>query len=123
MPQLDFRQAMRVMAAIGIHAMAACSAHARRHEFAIRAACGAPPGDLIGRELATELWPVPAGVAGGLVAAIAARSLGGMLYSIAPSDGRTSVSVATALVAIACVAIAVPAARAGRTDRAVLRRS
>lgn len=57
------------------------------------------------------------------LARFVADSLGGVLFSIRPSDGSTYVSVAVALVALALIATCVPAIRAGRADPATLLRA
>jgi len=119
-----FGQVALLLAAIGVYAIAAFSAAARRRELAIRSAFGASRGDLVRLVLAGEMRPVVIGVAAGLAGArFVAQSLGAVLFSVSPSDGPTYASVAAALVALALVATYVPALRAGRADPAELLRS
>jgi putative ABC transport system permease protein len=119
-----FGQVALVLAAVGVYAIAASSAGARRRELAIRSAFGASSNDLVRLMLLAEMPPVLFGVAGGLlVALLVARSLGGLLFSVGPTDGVTYVAVALALLALAFVATWIPAARAGRTDPAELLRT
>jgi putative ABC transport system permease protein len=119
-----FGQVALVLAAVGVYAIAAFSASARRRELAIRSALGASYRDLVRHVLVTEMPPVLFGVAGGLAVAVpVARSLGGALFSVSPSDGATYASVAFALLVLAFIATYIPAARAGRTDPAELLRA
>jgi putative ABC transport system permease protein len=119
-----FGEVALLLAAIGVYAMAAFSAAARRRELAIRSAFGASRGDLIRLVVLGEMRPVLVGVALGLAAArVVAHSLGGVLFSISPSDGPTYVSVAAALVTLTLAATWVPASRAGRADPAELLRA
>ena len=119
-----FGEVALLLAAIGVYAIAAFSAAARRRELAIRSAFGASRGDLIRVVVLGEMRPVLVGVASGLVAArVVAHSLGGVLFSISPSDGPTYVSVAAALVTLTLAATCVPARRAGRADPAELLRA
>lgn len=119
-----FGQVAMLLAAIGVYAIAAFSAGARRRELAIRAAFGAGDRDLVRLVLAAEYRPVFAGIVAGLVCArLVAGSLGGVLFSVGPSDAVTYVVVASALVALTFAATLVPAVRAGHADPAELLRS
>lgn len=119
-----FGQVAMLLAAIGVYAIAAFSAGARRRELAIRAAFGAGDRDLVRLVLAAEYRPVFAGIVAGLVCArLVAGSLGGVLFSVGPSDAVTYVVVASALLALTFAATLVPAVRAGHADPAELLRS
>ena len=118
-----FGQVALLLAAIGVYAIAAFSAAARRRELAIRTAFGARRVDLIRLVVVAEMRPVIGGVAIGLAAAwLVARSLGAVLFSISPTDGPTYAAVAALLLALGLVAACVPAMRAGRADPAEMLR-
>ena len=119
-----FGQVSVLLAAIGVYAVAAFAAGARRRELAIRSAFGASRRDLVRLMLAGELRPVLMGIGGGLgCALIVTRSLGDALFEISPMDGTTYASVAGALAAVTLAASCLPALRAGRVDPAELLRS
>ena len=119
-----FGEVALLLAAIGVYAIAAFSAAARRRELAIRSAFGARRVDLIRLVVFAEMRPVIGGIAMGLAAAwLVAQSLGQVLFSISPSDAPTYAAVAAALVSLGLVATYVPAMRAGRTDPAEVLRA
>jgi ABC-type antimicrobial peptide transport system permease subunit len=119
-----FGEVALLLAAIGVYAIAAFSAAARRRELAIRSAFGARRVDLIRLVVFAEMRPVIGGIAMGLAAAwLVAQSLGQVLFSISPSDAPTYAAVAAALVSLGLVATYVPAMRAGRTNPAEVLRA
>jgi putative ABC transport system permease protein len=119
-----FGQVAMLLAAVGVYAVAAFSAGMRRRELAIRSAFGASRRDLVRLVLTAECPAVYAGIAAGLtVAFVVARSLGGVLFSVGPSDPATYVAVGSALAVLTFVATWLPARRASRADPAELLRA
>jgi predicted permease len=106
-----------VLSAIGIYGIVSQVVAARKHEFGIRSALGATPGDLVGLSMRTGVRQAVAGLGVGVVIALAlTRVMTTMLQGVTPTDPLTfgGVIVVTGLVAIA--ASMGPARRAGRTD-------
>jgi hypothetical protein len=119
-----FGQVAIILSAMGVYAIAAFSAGARKRELAIRSACGASRRDLARLILLDELRPVVIGLVVGLTTALGvARLLGGMLFAISPWDPITYVAVAVGLLAVAIVASYLPARRAGLADPVELLRT
>ena len=119
-----FGQVAMLLAAVGVYAVAAFSAGMRRRELAIRSAFGASRRDLVRLVLTAECPAVYAGIAAGLtIALVVARSLGGVLFSVGPSDPATYVAVGSALAVLTFVATWLPARRASRADPAELLRA
>jgi putative ABC transport system permease protein len=118
-----FGQMAMLLAAVGVYAVVAFAAEARRREMAIRSAFGASQRDLISLVVATEFRSVCVGIAGGLAAAIVAtRSLGAVL-STGASDPGTYIAVGLMLFGVSFIAAWLPAMRVGRVDPAELLRS
>ena len=108
-----------VLSAIGIFGIVAQVVASRAHEFGIRAALGATPRELMQLSLATGLRQALAGLAIGVVVALAfTRAMTSLLQGVTPTDPWTfaAVVVLTGLVAVA--ASVGPARRAGKTDPA-----
>jgi predicted permease len=108
-----------LLAMVGIYGVVAQVVSARTQEFGVRAALGATPASLVRLSLATGARQVAAGLALGVVAALAlARLLPGILYGVAPNDPATylAASLATGIAALA--ACWIPARRSGRVDPA-----
>jgi len=107
-----------VLAATGLYGVLAYVVNQRRREMGIRVALGAQPRQVIELVVAKHgLWPVAMGIAGGLMAAIAAtRLLTAGLYEISPIDPVVYASVTGLLILTAIAASAVPARRAATVD-------
>jgi len=108
-----------LLAAVGLYGVLAYAVAQRAREFGVRAALGAAAADLrrlvLGQVGRLVLAGGVTGLAAGLALGRAARSL---LYGVGPQD---PVSVATAVVALALVALGagyLPARRAARADPA-----
>src|SRR6266852_3518936 len=112
-----FGQVALVLSAMGVYAIAAFSAGARKRELAIRSAFGASRRDLVRLVLTDELRPIVIGLGAGLTTALfVARLLGGVLFAIGPSDPATYGAVGVGLLAVATAASYVPAWRAGTAE-------
>jgi predicted permease len=117
-----------LMSAIGVYGAMAYAASARRHEFGVRLALGATPRTLIRGMLwhSARLALIGAGVGlGG--ALLLAKALGsalylvpgdhnGLLYDVTTTDPLALAAALGAIVALAVVAGAVPARRAGQVN-------
>lgn len=104
-----------LLACVGLYAVAAVAVQARRHEFGVRAALGAPPGRLLRQVLREGLLQVALGLAIGLAAALAmSRLLQGMLYGIGVADPLAIGAVLAVLAAAGVLASIGPALRAAR---------
>jgi len=91
----------------------------RRAEFAIRMALGASPRRVLREVVERGLVPVIAGVAAGIIAALAVSGLlGRFLYGLGAADPASLGAAAGVLLAAGMAAALVPAARAGRTSPA-----
>jgi len=108
-----------LLSAIGIFGIVSQVVASRTHEFGIRAALGATPGELVRLSLRTGVRQALAGLAIGIVIALVfTRAMTSMLQGVTPTDPWTfaAVLLVTGLVAVA--ASVGPARRAGRTDPA-----
>jgi len=109
-----------VMAAVGIYGVLAYAVSRRTQEIGIRMALGAQTRDvlrLVGRE---GLVLVLAGIAFGLVGALAlTRLMSSLLFGVSPTDAATFAAVPALLAAVALAACYLPARRAARVDPTV----
>jgi putative ABC transport system permease protein len=107
-----------VLAAVGTYGVVSASVAERRRTLAIGVTLGASPSEIVKLAFGRELWLVAAGVAAGLVLALAAGRLlgssvlGQVLYRVEPSDPAAVVGAGAVLVAVAVVACWFPARRA-----------
>jgi putative ABC transport system permease protein len=112
------------LAIIGIHGVMSISVNGRVREFGVRLALGARALDVLSLVLRQGLLLAVAGIAIGLLGAIAvSRYLRGLLFSVDPIDPVTFVSVALTLAAAALIACWLPARRATRADPTVALRN
>jgi len=106
-----------VLAAVGIYGVMWYSARQRTREIGIRMAIGADSRAILGLLLGKGLVLVVAGIAAGLLGALAmTRVLRTLLYEVSPSDPVVFVAVPAALGVIAMLAAWVPAQRATRLE-------
>ena len=114
-----FAMAALILAVVGVYGLTAYTVGQRRHEFGVRLALGARPGQVLQSVLAraTRLVAVSAlvGVAGALVAT---RWLERYLFEIGATDVTTFVLAGLVLGGGALVASYRPARAASRTDPA-----
>jgi len=104
------------LAAIGLYGVIAYSVSQRTHEFGVRMALGAEPGDVLRLVLRQGLSMAFLGLAIGIAAALAlTRLLGSLLYGVTATDPLTFSSVVVLLLAVALLASYLPARRAART--------
>ncbi len=109
-----------LLAGIGLYGTVAYSVARRRHEIAIRLTLGALRNRVVGMVLGEVGWIVGAGIALGLLLALATtRWVASFLFGLTPSDPLTLALAAAALAAVALVAAVLPAWRAARLDPVV----
>ncbi len=112
------------LAAIGIYGVVSQVVALREHEFGIRSALGARPVQLIGLSLRSGVRQVAAGIAVGVVGALAAtRLLSSLLEGVTPTDPVTFALVIVVTGGVALLASAIPARRAARAHPGVVLRS
>ncbi len=105
------------LAALGLYSVMACAVNQRAQEIGIRMAMGARPGQVIGMLLRQGMILALAGLAAGVVAALAVTRLAsGMLIHVGASDPATFLATALFLSLVALAATWLPARRATRID-------
>jgi putative ABC transport system permease protein len=113
-----------VMAVVGLYGTMAYSVSQRTQEFGVRMALGAQPRDVLGMVLTQGIKLTLAGVAVGVVAALAlTRLIERMLHGVTPTDPLTFAAVPLLLIAAAVVACWRPAHRATKVDPMVALRA
>jgi ABC-type antimicrobial peptide transport system permease subunit len=106
-----------VLAVVGTYGVIAYSVSQRRQEIGIRMALGATRRDVLGMVLATALRLAGAGIAIGILLAIAAtRAVSSLLYGVGTTDPVTFGLTVAILFAAALTAAYLPARRATRVD-------
>jgi predicted permease len=105
------------LASIGLYGIMAYSVNRRRREIGLRMALGAAQESVLRLILKQGMSLVLAGVAAGLVAALAVgQLLSRMLYGVSASDPVSVAAAAAVLLAVALVACYLPARSASRLD-------
>ena len=112
------------LAGIGIYGVISYSVGQRTHEFGLRMALGARPGDVIRQVMRQGVRLALGGIGIGILAALAlGRVLWTLLYQVSATDPLTYGSVAVAALAIAVLACYIPARRATTADPATALRA
>ncbi|MFN0180562.1 MAG: ADOP family duplicated permease [Gemmatimonadales bacterium] len=108
-----------LLAAVGLYGVLSFLVSQRLPEIGIRLALGAERADVLRLIAGQGVALAAAGAAFGVLGALAARRwLAAQVWGIAPNDPTTLVAMATVALAVAFVASAIPAWRAGRVDPA-----
>lgn len=108
------------LAVVGVYGLASAAARQRRREIGVRVALGALPRDIRRLVLRDGVALVGAGLAAGILTALAGlRLLEGLLFGISARDPLTFAGVGPILGAVALLAYAIPAFRAARVDPTV----
>jgi putative ABC transport system permease protein len=105
------------LAAIGIYGIVHYAVSQRTREIGVRVALGARPRDVVALIIASGMRLPLAGIALGLIAAVAvSRVMTHLLFEVGPTDVPTFALGAATLAAVALVACYAPARRAARLD-------
>ena len=106
-----------VLACVGLYGMVAYSVAGRTREIGLRMALGADRAAVLGMILRQVLLTAGGGIAIGLAAALGAtRVVQSLLYGVKANDTMSFVAAAGMVLAVAALAVAVPARRAMATD-------
>ena len=106
-----------LLAGVGLFGLMSYAVAQRRREIGMRMALGADRRRVVLNVVGDALAVTLAGLAVGAVAALATvRLVESLLFGVTPQDPLTLAAAAAALVAVAILACAVPAARAARVD-------
>jgi predicted permease len=106
-----------VLAAVGFYGVIAYTVSQRRTEIGVRIALGAARGQVIRIVIQRAARMLLAGIAlGSVMAFLAARAVGTLLFDLRPSDPATFLAAAGLLIGIGTLASLIPAYRASRLD-------
>jgi ABC-type lipoprotein release transport system permease subunit len=106
-----------LLACIGLYGVVSYDARRRTSEIGVRMALGAERSDVLRLVMGQTAWIVAIGAGVGLIlAGAAARLLRDQLFGVQPFDLSTMASATLILVAIAGIAVLLPARRAARLD-------
>ena len=112
-----FGSLVLLLAGVGLFGLMSYAVAQRRREIGIRMALGADRRRVVRDVVRDGLTVTLAGLAVGVVAALAAvRVVSTLLFGVTPQDPLTLAGAAASLIAIAILACAVPASRAARVD-------
>ena len=112
-----------LLSAVGIYGVISYVVAQRRGEIGIRMALGARAGEVRGLLVRQSLVLAGAGIAIGLVLALATtRVLGSLLFGVSPTDPVVLVAATVVLLLLAALASYAPARRASRVDPAEVMR-
>ncbi len=108
------------LALIGLYGVLAYNVAQRTREFGLRVALGARPAQVVALVVQQGLTLVLAGVAGGLLGAIAlTKVMSSLLYRVSPRDPAVLSMVAVAVFVPAILSCCIPARRAAMVDPSV----
>jgi predicted permease len=106
-----------LLAVVGLYGTMSYSVERRRNEIGIRIALGAARSRVLSMVLGEAGWTVFAGIAiGTVIAMVATRWVGSLLYGVKPTDAPTFALAAATLALVAIGASAIPGWRAARLD-------
>jgi predicted permease len=113
-----------VLASIGVYGVMAYAVSQRTRELGIRVALGASASDVRGMVLRQGLGLTAAGIGAGVAVSLLLTNLvGNLLYGISALDPLTFTVIPAVLLAVAALAIYLPARRASRVDPVIALRS
>jgi ABC-type antimicrobial peptide transport system permease subunit len=106
-----------VLGVVGVYSVVSYSVARRQTEFGVRLALGATPSQVLRQVVTRGLYPVAAGTAVGIGAALAlARVASGFLFGVSATDPLSIGLAALALLVSGSLAAVVPAWRAARVS-------
>jgi predicted permease len=106
-----------LLACIGLYGVVSYDARRRTSEIGVRMALGAQPSDVLRLMMGQTVWILAIGTGVGLVlAALVARLLNRQLFGVEPVDFSTMALATVLMVAIASLAVFLPARRAARLN-------
>jgi putative ABC transport system permease protein len=112
-----FAMVALILAAVGLYGVVTYSVTQGTHDIGVRMALGACVSDVLKLVLKNGMKLAFAGVAVGLVGALAlTRLISALLFEVQPTDAITFAIVSVVLIAITLLACYVPARRAARID-------
>ncbi|HET7551860.1 MAG TPA: ABC transporter permease [Gemmatimonadaceae bacterium] len=108
-----------MLSAIGIFGIVSQVVASRAHEFGVRAALGATPGELVRLSVRTGVRQALMGLVIGIaISLLLTRTMVSLLQGVTPTDPLTFAAVVLVTGVVAVAASVGPARRAGRTDPA-----
>ena len=106
-----------ILAAVGLYSMVAYNVSQRRHELGVRLALGAGQSRVVRLVVLEGVRVAAAGVAiGSVIALLAGRWIGPLLFEQGPKDPRVFGAVIVTMLVVAAAACFFPAVRAARLD-------
>jgi putative ABC transport system permease protein len=106
-----------ILAAVGLYSVIAYNVTQHRHELGVRLALGAGQSRVLRLVVMEGVRVAAAGVAiGTVIALVAVRWIGPLLFDQRPTDPRVFGTVITTMLAVAAAASLIPAVRASRLD-------
>jgi predicted permease len=106
-----------ILAAVGLYSVIAYDVTQRKHELGVRLALGAGQSRVVRLVVMQGMRVAVGGVAiGSVIALVAGRWIGPLLFDQGPRDPRVFGVVITTMLAVAAAASFIPAARAARLD-------
>ena len=112
-----------ILGCVGVYGVAAFSVRERIREIGVRMTLGAEPDEIRRGVIREGLWlALPGGLLGLILAGVAGRLLGSVLYGVSPVDPVTFAITPLLLVGAALFAVYLPARRATRVDPATVLR-
>jgi putative ABC transport system permease protein len=105
------------LAVVGLYGVMSYAVAQRTHEIGLRMALGAQRRDILKMVVGQGLLLVAAGLAAGLLGALAlTRVMSSLLFGVSPTDPLTYAGIALLLATVALLASYLPARRATRVD-------
>jgi predicted permease len=106
-----------LLAVVGVYSVMSYMVSQSTHDFGVRIALGAQPGNILGLVVRQGMELAAIGILGGLIGAFAlTRAMASLLFGVTATDAVTFGSVALILGCVAFVATVVPASRATSVD-------